>query len=133
MRKQGWLFTLGALEWIYSGVRLNGLFDFCNRQEIIFDPHVLYRVVTRLILKTSLNKNSIADIFKWILQNILEYLFYRTSRHNCWWPCKHQAVQWNRLRNLEVAGVVNLKLVFTDLLFYNLVVLIKLCKTRYLN
>ena len=35
LRKQGWLFTLGALEWIHPWVRLNGLFDFCNRQKII--------------------------------------------------------------------------------------------------
>ena len=35
LRKQGWLFTLGALEWIHSWARLNGLFDFCNRQKII--------------------------------------------------------------------------------------------------
>ena len=35
LRKQGWLFNLGALEWIHSWVRLNGLFDFCNRQKII--------------------------------------------------------------------------------------------------
>ena len=34
--------------------------------------------------------------------------------------------------NLKVAGVVNLKVVFRDC-FYNLVVLIKLCKIRYLN
>ena len=54
-------------------------------------PHALYRIFTRLILKTSLNKNSITVIFRWILQNILEYLFYRTSRRNCWWPCKHSS------------------------------------------
>ena len=35
LRKQGWSFTLGALEWIHPWVRLNGLFDFCNRQNII--------------------------------------------------------------------------------------------------
>ena len=35
LRKQGWLFTLGALESIHPWVRLNGLFDFCNRQKII--------------------------------------------------------------------------------------------------
>ena len=34
---------------------------------------------------------------------------------------------------LKVARVVKLKLVFTDYFFYNLVVLIKLCKIRYLN
>ena len=26
---------LSALEWIHPWVRLNGLFDFCNRQKII--------------------------------------------------------------------------------------------------
>ena len=35
LRKQGWLFTLGALEWIHPWVRLNGLFEFWNRQKII--------------------------------------------------------------------------------------------------
>ena len=35
LRKQGWLFTLGALEWIHPWVRLNELFDFCNRQKIV--------------------------------------------------------------------------------------------------
>ena len=34
---------------------------------------------------------------------------------------------------LKVARAVKLKLVFTDYFFYNLVVLIKLCKIRYLN
>ena len=34
---------------------------------------------------------------------------------------------------LKVAHVVKLKLVFTDYLFYNLVLLIKFCKIRYLN
>ena len=33
--KQGWLFTLGALEWMHPWVRLNRIFDFCNRQKII--------------------------------------------------------------------------------------------------
>ena len=33
----------------------------------------------------------------------------------------------------KVARVVNLKLAFTDKFFYNLVVLIKLCKIRYLD
>ena len=36
------------------------------------------------------------------------------------------------MKSLKVARVVNLKLVFTDC-FYILVVLIKLCKSRYLN
>ena len=35
--------------------------------------------------------------------------------------------------NFKVARVVNLKLVFTDQFFYNLVLLIKLYKIRYLN
>ena len=35
LRKQGWLLTFGALERIHPWVRLNGLFDFCNRQKII--------------------------------------------------------------------------------------------------
>ena len=33
--KQGWSFTLGALERMHPWVRLNGIFDFCNRQKII--------------------------------------------------------------------------------------------------
>ena len=33
----------------------------------------------------------------------------------------------------KVAGVVNLRLAFTQWFFYNLVILIKLCKIRYLN
>ena len=37
------------------------------------------------------------------------------------------------LEHFKVARVVNLKLVFTDKFFYNLVVLIKLCKIRYLD
>ena len=35
LRKQGRLFTLGALEWIHPWLRVNGLFDFCNCQKII--------------------------------------------------------------------------------------------------
>ena len=35
--------------------------------------------------------------------------------------------------DFKVARVVNLKLAFTDNFFYNLVVLIKLYKIRYLN
>ena len=35
LRKQGWLFTIGAFEWIHPWARLNELFDFCNRQKII--------------------------------------------------------------------------------------------------
>ena len=38
LRKQGWLFSLGALRRIHPWVRLNGLFDFCtpwNCQKII--------------------------------------------------------------------------------------------------
>ena len=34
---------------------------------------------------------------------------------------------------IKVAHVVNLKLVFVDWFLYNLVILIKLCKIRYLN
>ena len=30
LRKQGWLFSLGALKGIHPWVRLNGLFDFCT-------------------------------------------------------------------------------------------------------
>ena len=38
-----------------------------------------------------------------------------------------------KLEHFKVARVVNLGLVFTDKFFYNLVVLIKLCKIRYLD
>ena len=38
-----------------------------------------------------------------------------------------------KLEDFKVARVVNLKLAFTDKFFYNLVVLIKLCKIRYLD
>ena len=34
---------------------------------------------------------------------------------------------------VEVAREVKLKLIFTDYFFHNLVILIKLCKIRYLN
>ena len=39
----------------------------------------------------------------------------------------------DKLEHFKVARVFNLKLVFTDKFFYNLVVLIKLCKMQYLN
>ena len=39
----------------------------------------------------------------------------------------------HRIYFLKVARVVSLKLVFTDLFLDNLVILIKLCKIRYLN
>ena len=39
----------------------------------------------------------------------------------------------DKLEHFKVARVFNLKLVFTDKFFYNLVVLIKLCKIRYLD
>ena len=35
LRKQGWLFTTGALDWIHPWAHLNELFDFCNRQKTI--------------------------------------------------------------------------------------------------
>ena len=47
--------------------------------------------------------------------------------------CAHLKTSQLRNKYLKVAREINLKLTFTDRFFKNLIILIKLCKIRYLN
>ena len=58
--------------------------------------------------------------------NLAKWVYEKCIRWVWLWFC-------NVLQMIKVARVVNLKLVFTDWFLYNLVILIKYCKIRYLN
>ena len=82
LRKQGWLFNLGALEWIHLLVCLNGSFDFCtpwNCQKIIDfllvlgERRINWFAWTNLILGVTCG-NGLSDLLFFILFTLLLFI-----------------------------------------------------------